>query len=350
VPEGRAPGSGPWDIGFGEEARAMVEMATVSRPVSPNGEHRPRTAGTRTAQRRSSLHAGESKMGVLMVIPTVAGIVVFTAGPIVASFALSLFRWNVINNPKFIGLSNYRSLVHDSVVLKAFFTTAIMAVSIVGLQLTLGLVLAIAVERRRGAQLRKLYRAAFFFPLMTSAASISIVMGYIFDDHFGVVNYYLTLLHLPAVPWLGSTAGSVVTVVLVVVWQQLGFTFILFVAALGNVPQELIEASAVDGASSRQRFRKITLPMISPTVLFAAIVGLINSLQIFDQPYIMTQGGPGNATNTVVMTLYEAGFEDLKFGYASAISVFLFVAVLILTAAQFRISRRWVYYSSAEGA
>ena len=340
MPEGRAPGSGPWDIGFGEEARAMVEMATVSRPVSPNGEHRPRTAGTRTAQRRSSLHAGESKMGVLMVIPTVAGIVVFTAGPIVASFALSLFRWNVINNPKFIGLSNYRSLVHDSVVLKAFFTTAIMAVSIVGLQLTLGLVLAIAVERRRGAHIRKLYRAA----------SISIVMGYIFDDHFGVVNYYLTLLHLPAVPWLGSTAGSVVTVVLVVVWQQLGFTFILFVAALGNVPQELIEASAVDGASSRQRFRKITLPMISPTVLFAAIVGLINSLQIFDQPYIMTQGGPGNATNTVVMTLYEAGFEDLKFGYASAISVFLFVAVLILTAAQFRISRRWVYYSSAEGA
>ena len=326
-----------------------AETATVTPPIPSSRGGLPLVAGARAARRLPSLHAGERRLGALMVIPTVAGIVVFTAGPIVASFALSLFKWNVITSPKFVGLSNYRSLVHDAVVLKAFFTTAIMAVLIVGLQLFLGLVLAIAVERRRVPQLRKLYRAAFFFPLMTSAASISIVMGYLFDDHFGVVNYYLTLLHLPAVPWLGSTVGSVITVVLVVVWQQLGFTFILFVAALGNVPEELIEASEVDGANSRQRFRKVILPMISPTVLFAAIVGLINSLQIFDQPYIMTQGGPGNATNTVVMTLYEAGFENLKFGYASAISVFLFLAVLLLTAAQFRMSRRWVYYSSSEG-
>ena len=195
----------------------------------------------------------------------------------------------------------------------------------------------------------RIYRAAFFFPLMTSAASISIVMTYMFDDHFGVVNYYLSLLHLPDVSWLGSTVGSVATIVLVVVWQQVGFTFILFVAALGNVPQELVEAAAVDGASGFQRFRTVILAMISPTILFAATVGVINSLQIFDQAYIMTSGGPGDATNTVVMQLYEAGFENLKFGYASAISVFLFIAVLALTALQFRLSRRWVYYSGMEG-
>jgi multiple sugar transport system permease protein len=293
------------------------------------------------------LHAKEAKMGAILVVPTVLGIVVFTAGPIVASFALSLFKWNVISHPQFVGLSNYRALVHDSVVLHAFLTTAIMAFLIVVVQIGLGLVLAIAVERR-SKRLRKIYRAAFFFPLMTSAASISIVMAYMFDDHFGVVNYYLSLLHLPNVPWLGSTVGGVVTIVLVVVWQQVGFTFILFVAALGNVPQELLEAAAVDGANGYQRFRNVTLAMISPTVLFAAIVGVINSLQIFDQPYIMTSGGPGNATNTVVMQLYEAGFQNLKFGYASAISVFLFAAVLALTAVQFRLSRRWVYYSGAE--
>lgn len=293
------------------------------------------------------LHAKEARLGVLMAIPTVLGIVVFTAGPIVASFALSLFRWNVISHPQFIGLQNYRELVHDSVVLHAFVTTALMAVLIVALQLGLGLLLAVAVERR-SKRVRKLYRAAFFFPLMTSAASISIVMTYMFDDHFGVVNYYLSLLHLPNVPWLGSPVGAVATIVLVVVWQQIGFTFILFVAALGNVPQELSEAAAVDGANGLQRFRNVTLAMISPTILFAAIVGIINSLQIFDQAYIMTSGGPGNATNTVVLEMYQAGFENLKFGYASAISVFLFIAVLALTALQFRLSRRWVYYSGAD--
>jgi len=303
----------------GESKDAMVAEGTALTQIIVPDKQQVRRSLTR-------LHAREARMGALLVVPTVAGIVVFTAGPIVAS------------------------LIHDSVVLHAFLTTAIMATLIVGLQIALGLVLAVAVERRRSKQLRKIYRAAFFFPLMTSAASISIVMGYMFDDHFGVVNYYLTLLHLPAVSWLGSTVGSVATVVLVLVWQQLGFTFILFVAALGNVPQELLEAASVDGTNGWQRFRKVTMPMISPTVLFAAIVGVINSLQIFDQPYIMTSGGPGDATNTVVMTLYEAGFEDLKFGYASAIAVFLFLAVLALTALQFRISRRWVYYSGAEGS
>ncbi len=302
-------------------------------------------APTKTLAR---LHAQEARTGALLMLPTVAGIVIFTAGPIVASFVLSLFSWNVISAPKFVGLANYSSLVHDSVTMHAFVTTAIMATLIVVLQIGLGVVLAVAVERR-SRRLRKLYRAAFFFPLMTSAASISIVMSYMFDDHFGVINYYLTLLHLPAVPWLGSTVAGVVTIVLVVVWQQLGFTFILFVAALGNVPQELTEAALVDGASGWQRFRRVTLAMISPTVLFAAIVGVINALQIFDQPYIMTSGGPGDATKTVVMQLYEAAFQNLKFGYASAISVFLFVAVLVLTALQFRLSRRWVYYAGADG-
>lgn len=294
------------------------------------------------------LHAQEARTGAVLVVPTVAGIVVFTAGPIVASFVLSLFSWNAISTPKYVGLANYSSLVNDAVTLHSFMTTAIMAGLIVSLQIGLGLLLAVAVERR-SKRLRNAYRAAFFFPLMTSAASVSIVMSYMFDDHFGVVNYYLTLLHLPAVPWLGSTVAGVVTIVIVVVWQQLGFTFILFVAALGNVPQELTEAASVDGATGWQRFRRVTLALISPTVLFATIVGVINALQIFDQPYIMTAGGPGNATNTVVMQLYEAGFQNLKFGYASAIAVFLFVAVLVLTALQFRLSRRWVYYAGTDG-
>ena len=334
----------------GSVARAARRLdVAAGAPLAPAAMANRRRLRTKAPLGANAVQRREARVGMAFVAPAVLAITVFTAAPIVASFVLSLFRWNVITSPKFVGLNNYRSLIHDEVVLHAFLTTGIMAVLVVALEIVLGLVLAVAVERR-SQTLRKVYRSAFFFPLMTSAASISIVMSYVFDDHFGVLNYYLTLLHLPAIPWLASPIASVATIVLVIVWQQLGFTFILFVAALGNVPRELLEASSVDGANGYQRFRRITLSMISPTILFAAIVGLIGALQIFDQPYIMTSGGPGDATNTVVMMLYEAGFQNLKFGYASAISVFLFVAVLILTALQFRLSRRWVFYTGSDAS
>jgi multiple sugar transport system permease protein len=182
-------------------------------------------------------------------------------------------------------------------------------------------------------------------PLLVSGASISIVMSYIFDDRFGVLNYYLSLIGLPQVPWLSSTWGAVATMVIVVVWQQLGFTFIVFSAALGAVPRELTEAARVDGAGGWSVFRKVTLPMISPSILFTATVSVINQLQLFDQPYILTKGGPGFATQTVVQDVYEQAFQNLRFGYASAVSVALFVLVLIATYLQFRISRKWVFYS-----
>jgi multiple sugar transport system permease protein len=301
-----------------------------------------RTAGAKTG---TDLHRRrETRFAWLLILPTILGVGLFTAVPIVGSFVLSLFNYSIISPTKWVGLANYSALLHDSNAQHAFVVTIILTVGIAIAQVVVGLALAVAVQRRTGWA-RSLYRAAFFVPLLVSGASVSIVMSYIFDSQFGVLNYYLGLIGLPQVSWLDSTWGAIFTVMIVVTWQQLGFTFIVFSAALGAVPRELTEAARVDGAGGWRVFRKITLPMISPSILFTVTVGVINQLQLFDQPYVLTHGGPGNATQTVVLDIYEQAFQNLRFGYASAISVILFIVVLVATFLQFRISRRWVFYS-----
>jgi multiple sugar transport system permease protein len=299
-----------------------------------------RRPGTAASQHRRR----ETRFAWLLILPTVLFVGLFTAVPIVFSFILSFFSYSVISPAHWVGLANYRALLHDSNAQHAFGVTILLAIGIVIAEVATGLALAVAVQRRMGWA-RSIYRSAFFVPLLVSGASISIVMSYIFDPQFGVLNYYLHLLGLPQVPWLDSPWGAIATLILVVTWQQLGFTFIVFSAALGAVPKELIEAARTDGAGGWRIFRKITVPMISPSILFTVTVGVIGALQLFDQPYVLTQGGPGNATQTVVLQIYEQAFQNLRFGYASAISVVLFIVVLIATYLQFRISRKWVFYS-----
>jgi len=272
-------------------------------------------------------------------------VAIFTAIPIVASLGLSFFSWDVISSPQFVGVENYQRLFTDGPVLKSFGVTLGMALAIVVLQLTLGLALAVLVNQRKLVWIRTLFRTAFYLPLLASTAAVSIFMGYLFDYKFGVVNYYLGLLGIPNVPWLTSGFGAATTIVLIAVWQQVGFTFVLFVASLMSVPTDVLEAAQIDGAGPLRTLFRIKVPLISPTILFAAVVALINAMQLFDQPYIMTKGGPGSATTTVTISMYQKGFQNLQFGYASAISVLLFVALLLITAVQFAVSRKWVFYS-----
>jgi multiple sugar transport system permease protein len=300
---------------------------------------RPRPSAGMSPARREAL------FGWAMASIALLAVLVFTALPIVASFVLAFFKWDAISSPKFVGLDNFRTLVGDSAVMHSIRVTVVLAVLIVTLQVVVGLCLALLVAQRRSRFAVGVFRTAFFLPLLASAASISIVMTYVFDDHFGVVNYYLHLLHLPQVPWLGSNNGATVTVVLVAVWQQLGFTFILFVAALSALPIDVLEAAAMDGVGPIRMFFSIKLPLISPTVLFTSVVGLINAMQLFDQPFVMTKGGPGDTTKTTVLLIYQTAFQNLQFGYASAISVVLFVLLMIITAVQFLVGRKWVFYA-----
>jgi multiple sugar transport system permease protein len=280
-----------------------------------------------------------------MIAPALLIVVLFTAAPIVASFALALFSWDVISPPTFVGTENFVQMGADQRVVHSFAVTIGLGLAIVVLQLVLALLLATLVQQRRRTVTRALFRTAFFLPLLASSASVAIFMGYLFDEKFGVVNYYLGLLGASNVPWLTTSWGASTTIVLVAVWQSLGFNFVLFVAALSSLPTDILEAAAIDGSSAWRTLVAVKLPLISPSIFFAAVVGLINALQLFDQPYIMTSGGPGTATTTVTMVIYQTAFQNLQFGYGSAIAIALFLVLLAITGVQFLAARKWVFYS-----
>jgi multiple sugar transport system permease protein len=290
-------------------------------------------------ERRREAFFGFGMIGLSMLF-----VAVFTAGPIVVSLILSFFKWDVISAPTFVGLDNYIRIFTESSVLHSLGVTLLIGISIVVLQLSLGLGLAVLVNQRRRNTSRVFFRTAFYLPLLASTASVSIFTGYLFDAKFGVINYYLGLLSIPNIPWLTSPAGAVVTIVLVAVWQQTGFTFVLFVAALMSVPTDVLEAAQVDGAGALRTLLRIKIPLISPTILFAAVVALINSMQLFDQPYIMTAGGPGDATTTMTIVMYRAAFQNLQFGFGSAIAILLLLVILAITAVQFVAARKLVFY------
>jgi len=319
-------------------------MAGTITPEQAGRGRNASAAGARRVETLGSQRRREARAAYFYLLPTLVGFVLFVAGPLIASIWLSFNDYDVMSPPRSAGFDNYAELFQDERVLISFRNTAAFVIASTGLELTLALLLAIGVQRRMPSPLRYAFRTAFFLPVITSAAAISIIFSYMFSKEFGVINYYLTKTGLEQVPWLTSTRWSLVTIVLAAVWQRLGFTFILFVAGLQNIPRDLYEAAEIDGVTGWTKLWTITIPLLSPTILFAAVIGVIGSLQVFDQPYIMTRGGPGDSSRTVVMLIQESAFQNFRFGYGSAIAVILFLVIMLMTLLQFWLSRRWVHY------
>ncbi len=306
----------------------------------------PPTAPRRTggAERVGSLRRNEAFAAYLFILPTAIGFLVFTAGPVLAAIGLSFFDYDILSPPRFAGLDNFEALINDARLLTVYRNTLTYVVAWALIDLALALALAVAVNRPMHAVLRYLLRTAYFFPVLTSTASVAIVWSFLYNTDLGIINYYVSQLGLPKIPWLTSSAWAIWSIVFLQVWKSVGFNFVLFVAGLQNVPRQLYEAAAIDGAGQWASFRWITLPMLSGTMFFAVVISLINGFQIFDAAYIMTQGGPGDASRTVVMYIYENGFRFFKMGYASTVALTLFVVIMLLTIVQFRVSRSWVHY------
>lgn len=314
----------------------------------------PAAVSTQTATQATDRHAHSPEerrnrrsnrlIAVVFLLPTVGGLALFMFLPIVASVVLAFFSWDVISPPRFVGLRNFTELATDPTVRVSFLNTFGLVIATVLLQLSIALGLAVLVQSKMPDWLRSFFRSVLFFPLILSAASVSIMMSYLFNQQFGLVNYLLSFVGVPAIPWLNSETGAVVMVVLVYVWQNFGFTFLLFLGGLAAIPREVYEASSIDGATGWRQFWRITLPLVSPTMLVASVMAIIAALQIFDQPYVLTRGGPGDATRTAVMVIYESAFQQLQFGRASAIGVVLTIVIMLVTALQFRLSRRFVFY------
>lgn len=305
------------------------------------------SAGRRASSRpvkAGALRRGETLAAYLFLLPTALGFLAFVAGPLLVAIGLSLYDYDILSPPRFAGLTNFEKALNDSRLLIVYRNTLTYVVAWALIDVVLALTLAVAINRPMHAVLRYVLRTGYFFPVLTSTASVALIWSFLYDTDLGVINYYVSQIGLPKVPWLTSSAWAIWSIVVLQVWKAVGFNFVLFVAGLQNIPRHLYEAAAIDGAGSWASFRYITFPMLSGTMFFAVVISLINGFQIFDAAFIMTQGGPGDASRTVVMYIYENGFRFFQMGYASTVALSLFLVILLLTIVQFRISRSWVFY------
>jgi multiple sugar transport system permease protein len=256
---------------------------------------------------------------------------------------LSFTKWDILSPPTFIGLRNWADLLKDELLWRAVLQTLYYAVASVSGATALSIALALALNQR--LKTIGFYRTFFFLPAVTSLVAIAMVWRWIYNTEFGVLNAFLGSLGINPVNWLGDPVLAMPAVVLMSIWRSAGFNTVLFLAGLQGVPQEYYEAAEIDGASRWDRFVHITLPLISPTTFFVVVNGLIGSWQVFDQVYILTRGGPLLSTVTVVYLIYSNGFEWYKTGYASAMAYGLFLIIIALTAIQFLLQKRWVFYN-----
>ncbi|PZF86722.1 carbohydrate ABC transporter permease [Jiangella anatolica] len=274
----------------------------------------------------------------LFMAPSLTIIAVFIAYPIVESFRYSLYDWRVgADSQEWLGLGNYTELFGDERFWNALRVTVIFAVASVALQLLLGYAAAAALQR--DGWFNRVVRSAFFFPTVVALAVIGLVWRFLLDPQIGLVSGLIERFGGDPVQWLQDPALALPTVIFVSVWKNVGFTMIILLAALKGVPAQLYEAARLDGASGWRLTRHVTLPSIRPALLFATMIMTINSLQVFDLVYVMTNGGPLFATDTLVTMMFREGFENFRIGYASAIAWVLFALILLLSALQLKLFR-----------
>lgn len=296
------------------------------------------------------LNLREHIEGYLFISPWILGMVLFALGPILASFGLAFTRWNLFTEPEYVGWANFQKLAHDPLFYKSVFNTIYYTVFAVPLGLVLALGLAMLVNHRlRGVNF---FRTAFFLPNVVAGIAMLLLWKWLFDPNFGLINLFLDWTGLMAVfewigigrpQWISSRAGAMPGMIFMSIWG-LGGSMMIFLAGLQNIPRELIEAAELDGAGPWKRFRYVTLPLLTPTIFFLTMVGVIASLQVFNQAYVMTQGGPAHATLFYVLYLFQTAFERFQMGYACAMALVLFIITLIVSLIQLAMGKKWVHY------
>jgi len=282
--------------------------------------------------------------GWAFAFPAVALLIAFGVVPIVWSALMSFQKTNLLSTPEWIGLANYRALPKDPLFKTSVVHAVIYTVLFVPLSVGGGLFAAVALNRRvRGI---RFYRLAVFVPVVVSTIATSIMFLWLFDPNFGLANWLLGKIGLGPFGFFTSSTGALYSIIAMTVWGWIGFDAIIYLAALQGVPQELLEAAAIDGARSWSIFRNITLPLLGPATLFLVVFSSINALQVFDEVYFLTKGGPGTATYVPVYYLFTLAFQQGIAGYAAAIAYVLLTVILILTVIQLWVGKRMVYYAS----
>lgn len=299
--------------------------------------------GSRT-RRRLSQRANEELWAYIFISPWLIGFILFTAGAMTYSLGVSFWETNFLNRTEFVGLANYERMVDDPLFWKSVRVTFLYTGLTVPLSTMLALGIALLLNQK--LKLSSFLRTVYYLPALVSGVAVALVWGWVLDETDGLLNNLLLLVGVTGPRWLGSESWAVPSLVLISLWGT-GTNMLLYLAGLQSIPTELKEAARIDGAGPFRTFLNVTLPLLTPTIFFNVVLNVIASFQVFDQAFVLTGGGPNNATLTMVMYLYQRGFGEygeFEFGYASAIAWALFAIIFSFTIFLIRSQSRWVHY------
>jgi multiple sugar transport system permease protein len=294
----------------------------------------------RTTRQRRRLQ--ETALAYLFLLPTLLGLALFTVGPVVAGFLISFTNWNILLPPQWVGWDNYQALVTQDLPRKVLWNT--LYYTLLNVPLNMAVALGVALLLNQQLRWTSFYRAVYFLPVVSSTVAASLIWTWLYSPNFGPINYFLGLVGIKGPPWLGSTTWAMPAVILMSVWKGFGTNMLIFLAGLQGMPQEVQEAAMIDGANRWQRFWRITWPLLTPTTFFVLIISCIVSFQVFEQVFVMTDGGPAYATTVLGLFIYLNAFRYNNMGYAAAAAYVLFALTLAFTLAQFRFQGRWTFY------
>jgi multiple sugar transport system permease protein len=279
--------------------------------------------------------------GFLFISPQLLGLLFFSLVPLIYAFYLSFTDWSGFGSSSFIGISNYINQINNPDFWKAMVNTIYYMFLVVPIGIALALILAVALNKVKG---KAIYRVFFFMPVVTSSVSVGIIFMWILNGDFGILNELLSYIGITGPHWLTDTKWVIPSIALLSIWWGLGYNMVIFLAGLQGISRSYYEAAEMDGANAIQKFRHITLPLLTPTTFFVTIMTIISSFQVFDQAFVMTNGGPAKASYTIVFHIYDQAFVDFTMGKSAAASMILFVIILIFTLIQFKFQKRWVFY------
>ena len=300
-----------------------------------------------TAESRRRHRAPQDTLRIIAYLtPGMTGFLVFIIIPLIASLIISLFSWSLLGTSEFVGLDNYRRMISGED--PAFYTilknTVVFALLYTGANLIISTGISYRLQHLPN-RFSRVLRIIFFIPVVTPMAGNALIWRLLLNDE-GVVNSALNSIGLPSLPWLNNPSLAMGSLVIMSLWQGLGYNIVVLTAGLNGINPSILEASELDGATGFRRFFQVVFPILSPTFFFCTVMTVIGAFKVFAQPFFLTKGGPGESTNTIVLALYRNGFSFDKLGYASALAWILFVIVMLLTALQFSQQKRWVNYDS----
>ncbi len=300
----------------------------------------------KVTRKSHNLNKSEWLYGYLLITPLLTGLMIFLFIPMIQSFYMSLTDWNVLNEPKFIGLQNYKTAFTDKGILRELYNTIYYTIGTVPAGIFISTFIAYLLSKNlRGTSI---YKTIYFLPIITMSAAIAIVWQWMFNSKMGLVNEFLRIFGIKGPMWLGDPKWIMPAIIIVSVWKSIGNNVIILMAGLRDIPTTYYEAAEIDGAKGWHKFWYITIPLLTPTLFFLSTMGLIGSLKVFDLIMLFNNGATSGpmleATKTIVYGIYTNGFTFLKMGYASAEAVLLFVLIMIVTGIQFFFQKKWVHY------